>query len=105
DPMANSGKVILFLLLIVGLIVFLAWLINKTRATQFGLGQAQLRTIAMLSLGTKEKVAIIEAGGKHLVIGVTPHQITLLSELNEKIEQTPAATLGFAEILKKAVTK
>ena len=45
-PMASAGKVVLFLILILGLIVGLAWLVNKTRVGQWTGGAQHLKTLA-----------------------------------------------------------
>jgi flagellar protein FliO/FliZ len=45
-----------------------------------------LKIVSMLSLGTKEKVALIQVGKKQLLIGVTPQSINTLMELAEPID-------------------
>lgn len=106
DPLASAGKVMVFLLLVVGLILLLAWLAGKSRALSLGAGHAdQLKTVAVLPLGIKEKVAVVQVGEKQLVLGITPQQINCLAELDEPLSGTDAATqaLSFSDLLKKAV--
>ena len=106
DPLASAGKVILFLVVVVGLIFFLAWLAGKSRALPLNGGHGeQLKTLAVLPLGIKEKVAVVQVGEKQLVLGITPQQINCLAELDEPLStpDTTAQALSFSDLLKKAV--
>lgn len=107
DPLASGGRVFMFLLLILALIIVLAWLVHKTRALGGLPGMAgnsqPLRLVATLSLGMKEKIAVVQAGDKQLVVGITARQITLLTELDEPLPETQAAPASFADLLKKAI--
>lgn len=105
DPLADAGKILVFLVLVVGMIAGLAWLVNKTRAGQLVGGTKQLRTLAVLPMGMKEKVAVIEVGNEQLVVGITPQQITLLTRLDEKIATQAEAPASFQDILKAAVRR
>ncbi len=107
DPLASGGRVMMVLLLILALIVVLAWLVHKTRVLG-GLhslgGQAQgLRIVATLPLGMKEKIVVLQAGEKQLLVGITAQQITLLSELDEPLPVASEGPASFQELLKKAI--
>lgn len=105
DPFASAGKVAFFLILIVGLILLLAWLAGKTRVLQTARSSAQIKTLAIMPLGVKEKVAVVQVGKKQLVLGVTPHQVTCLTELDEPLQAAEEKTeqLPFSDLLKKAI--
>lgn len=105
DPMTSVGKVVLFLVLIVALIVFLAWLAGKSRALKFATGSEQLKTLAVMPLGIKEKVAVVQVGEKQLVLGITAQQINFLTELDKPLANNSADSqpLAFSELLKKAI--
>ncbi len=105
DPLASSGKVAMFLVLVVGMIFLLAWLVNKTRAGQWAGQTGKLKMLAVLPLGTKEKIAVIQAGDQQLVVGITAHQITTLATLDTPLEVSENQPVSFAEILKMAVQK
>lgn len=107
DPLASGGRVMIFLLLILALILLLAWLVHKTRVLG-GLqgmsgGPASLQIVATLSLGMKEKIAVVQAGDKQLVVGITAQQITLLKELDEPLPVSQTEPVSFADLLKKAI--
>ncbi len=70
------------LALIIGLILAAAWLAKKTNV----LGhyqQGRMKTLAMLPLGRKEKVALIEVCGQTFLIGIAQNQITLLHHFSD----------------------
>ncbi len=62
-----------------------------------------------LSLGPRERIAVVEAGGKWLVLGITPQSVNLLTAIDDPAQApragrpggTPEDTLGasFAQIL------
>jgi len=105
DPMASAGKVAMFLVLILGLIVGLAWLANRVRMIQPSSRQGGLSLISVLSVGQKEKIAIVQAGEQQIVVGITAHSISTLATLDEPIEQDAVARPDFASVLAKAVKK
>jgi flagellar protein FliO/FliZ len=74
---ASLIQVTLALMLMVGLILGLSWLAKRFAQPLFQQNK-QLRLIASLSLGVKEKIILVEVEGKQLVLGVTPQQITSL---------------------------
>lgn len=103
-PLASAGKVMFFLVIVLGLIVALAWLVSKTRGVQLAQGQGQLNIVASLPLGMKEKIAVIQVGEKQLLVGITPQQITTLAELDEPLPlANTSAPASFQELLKKAI--
>lgn len=74
---ASLVQVTLALMLMVGLIIGLAWLAKRFGRPLFQQNK-DLRLVASLSLGVKEKIILVEVGNKQLVLGVTPQQITSL---------------------------
>lgn len=95
--------------LIVVLIAILAcaWLLRKLGHFPVG-AAAGLRIIGGISLGGREKVLLLQAGKKHLVLGVTPGRIATLYVLGEDEMAPPPARGtpgrgGFAERLQQAM--
>lgn len=105
QPAYYGLKVTFFLLLVLGLIVLLAWLVNKTRAGAHWGGQqdAALRIVAVTSLGLKEKIAVVQVGEKQVLVGITPHNINLLTELEQPLVIAKSQPVNFADLLKKAI--
>lgn len=108
EPMGSLGKVVVMLVLVIAFIVFLAWLLNKTRNLNLMGQTGVIKTLAVMPLGIKEKVALVQVGDKQLILGVTPHQINCLGELDTPLEELPLSqqpTNSFADLLKKAIKK
>jgi len=84
---ASLVQVTLTLMLMVGLILGLAWLAKRFARPLFQQNN-QLRLIASLSLGVKEKIILVEVDGKQLVLGVTPQQITSLHVMDVSAGQS-----------------
>lgn len=83
--MANmdSGSMILSLLMVLALIVASALLLKKFNFVQQNSGQ--LKVVASLALGTKEKLVVVHIGEKQLILGVTSNQITLIDSGDEQL--------------------
>lgn len=84
--MANTdaGSMILSLLMVLALIGVSAYVLKRFNVTQQQSGQ--LKVVASLSLGVKERIVVAQVGEEQLVLGVTPQQITLIKSLEEPIE-------------------
>lgn len=41
-----------------------------------------VRLVGGLAVGTRERIAVVEAGGRWLVVGITAQAVTLLTELD-----------------------
>ncbi len=83
----GRGAEVLGLLLLVGLLGAAAVQWHRKR----GAGrEAGIRVLAMKPLGQREKVAVLEVLGRRMVLGITSHRITLLSE----------GEAGFADLMR-----
>lgn len=104
QPAHYGARVLFFLVLVLGLILGLAWLLNRTRAGRgFGSSaQGALKVVATLPLGMKEKIAVIQVGEQQIVVGVTAQNMTLLTELSEPLPVAEQSNVSFADLLKKA---
>ena len=79
------------LTLVLGMI-FLMAKIGKKFHPSLNTPDRALKIVSLLSLGTKEKVALIQVGSKQLLIGVTPQSINTLLDIDEPIlPDAPAA--------------
>jgi len=103
DPLASAGKVAFFLVVVVALIVLVSWLISKTRGFSVPSANPQLKTVAVLPLGVKEKIALIQVGDQQMVVGVTAQQINCLMTLEQPLSVSQGESLAFSDLLKKAI--
>ncbi len=107
---ADSSQAInvsLGLIFILLLIFSLAWFMRKMGYSNIS-GQGELKILATLNLGQKEKIALIQVGQQQLLIGVTANQINTLHVLDEILEagdSAMAADAGFAKKLAESLGK
>ncbi len=86
SPAIASGALLettIGLVLILALIFTLAWLIRRTGKFQAS-ANGEIKMIAGLSLGTRERAVLIEVSGERILVGVTPHQIQTLHVLGQQ---------------------
>jgi flagellar biosynthetic protein FliO len=90
-PESDGGpfRVILGLLLVLALIAGLAWAMKKLNHAKIG-NQSVAKIVGGVSVGTRERVVVVEIGGNWVVVGVASGQVTSLA--NFKV-----ADLDFSE--------
>lgn len=65
------------LAVVIALIFGCAWLVRRFGITSRMVGQ-QVRTVASLNVGTRERVLLVEANGVQLLLGVAPGSVRAL---------------------------
>lgn len=80
----NASSMILSLLMVLGLIIICALVLKRFNFTQQN--SAQLKVIASLSLGAKERIIVVQVGEEQLVLGVSSQKISLLKNLETPID-------------------
>ncbi|MCX6537748.1 MAG: flagellar biosynthetic protein FliO [Acidobacteria bacterium] len=72
------------LVVVLGVIGLLAWLLRRGVITLPGQStKGPLAVHSTLQLGERRSLAIVSVEGRRLLIGLTPTQVTLLTELGE----------------------
>ena len=78
-------KMLLSLVIVVALIPVFLFGVKKLQSVQLKLGKASaIQVMTVQSLGTKEKLVIVEVDGQRLLLGVTANSIALLKDLGAK---------------------
>lgn len=106
----SLGQTALSLIVVLGLIFALAWLLKRVQGVRLG-GPANLRIHAGLQVGPKEKVLMIEAGGQHLLIGVSAGGVNTLhvfaeppiAAVPEAGADAPPIATAFRDVLKRSL--
>lgn len=101
-PASELASVFFSLLLIVGLIFALAWLVRRFGGAGALGASSSMRVVSSLNLGAKEKVVVVKVGDQQLLLGVTPHQITKLAEVDIPQAEAP---VNFADKLQELLPK
>jgi flagellar protein FliO/FliZ len=97
-------ETILGLMLVLGLIVFLAWLLRRTGRFQMT-SKGEMKIIASMALGTRERAVLLQVGEQQLLLGVTSQQIQTLHVLEKNIvsESSEPMSSSFASKLHKVM--
>lgn len=76
------------LAVVLAMVVVLAWLARRLNASRFA-GARNLRLVAGISLGSRERILVVEVGDTQLVVGVAPGRVQTLHVLDRPL-QNPA---------------
>ncbi|MFN0163985.1 MAG: flagellar biosynthetic protein FliO, partial [Burkholderiales bacterium] len=95
------------LIFVLALIGALAWAARRFGAAR-SVGPSHIRTVASTSVGTRERVVIIEIAGEWMVLGVAPGRVNTIARLarpaNAVVPEAPAAP-AFIGALAQAMRK
>ncbi|MEO6677165.1 MAG: flagellar biosynthetic protein FliO [Pseudomonas sp.] len=96
-PVAGSGmagqltQLVFGLLLVLGLIFFLAWLLRRVQqAGPAGKGQV-IEIVGSRALGPRDRLMLVQVGNEQILLGLSPGTITALHVLKEPVH-VPSAT-------------
>ncbi|QHF31155.1 flagellar biosynthetic protein FliO [Pseudomonas sp. R32] len=100
-------QLVLGLLLVLGLIFFLAWLLRRVQNAAPGSGQV-IEILGSRALGPRDRLLLVQVGKEQILIGHSPGTIEALHVMAEPIE-VPAsarqATPEFAQRLMELMGK
>ncbi|UGA53999.1 flagellar biosynthetic protein FliO [Vibrio sp. VB16] len=92
------------LAVVIAIIFALAWLLKKMRLPTMG-NQKGLSVVRQISVGTRERIAVIKVGEEQFLVGITSQAINLISRLDKPIDDEQIETSQFAsqfsQLLKK----
>ena len=94
---AVIGQVTLSLMLVVAVLLVLAWAMRRLGRFQ-SQDAANLRVLGGLRLGARERILLVEAGGRRLLVGVSPGGLRTLLVFAEETgrEVTAPAETAFS---------
>lgn len=79
-------------LVVLGLILTLAWVARRLGMAPLG-GSGPIRLLGGLSVGTRERILLIEVEGTRLLLGVAPGRVQTLHVVSKTPEFSMAPTL------------
>ncbi len=102
---ANTGSLsmVLSLLMVLVLIIICAWVLKKFQLVKQS--DVGLKVVSSLHLGAKERVIVVQAGKKQLLLGVTSQQISVLDTLEEPLKTNLTASTGSPQPIPKFLQK
>ncbi|MHA4867407.1 flagellar biosynthetic protein FliO [Duganella sp. PWIR1] len=100
----------LALLFVIGLMLGLAWLTKRFGPKNFGGGNSNIKLVGSLSVGTRERILVVEVGEQWIVVGASPGRMNALAtmprqENSEPVQQASVPTANFAEWFKQTIDK
>jgi flagellar protein FliO/FliZ len=85
-------SIFLSLLLVIGVVFMLAFLMRRFNVTQSG--TSNIKVVASMMAGAKERVLVIEVAGEQHLLGITAHNINHLATLSTPIDNSQASSPG-----------
>lgn len=101
------AQMVFGLLLVVGLIFFLAWLLRRMQSTAQR-GVQAIEIVGSRAIGPRDRLLLVQVGKEQILIGHTPGSIKALHVLAEPVEVPAAArpaTPEFAQRLLELMGK
>ncbi|WP_342670049.1 flagellar biosynthetic protein FliO [Alteromonas confluentis] len=87
--------------MVVGIIFSLAWLMRRFNVTHASSGQ--MKVVASMVAGTRERIIVIQVGEEQHLIGVTATNINHLSKLETPLETNNSNETGGADFKQKLI--
>ena len=98
DTGSSLVTVSLALIFVIALLIGLMALVKRFAGPQLGGGKGNLRVLASLPLGQRERAVLIQMGEEQLLLGVAPGRVSLLAKPETPLEvsdpQAFAQTFG-----------
>jgi flagellar protein FliO/FliZ len=88
-PAGQIVDIVLALVAILLLIAGIAWFVKRFMGVG-PQGSQHIRTIAVMPVGNRERIAVVQIGTRQIVVGITPNQITNLLELDQPLDISPS---------------
>lgn len=97
----SIGGALFSLVLVVGLILVLGKLAKRMPGLQRGAGNAQLKVVASVALGPRDRAVVVDVGGTQLLLGVGQGGVRALHTLDAPLPAIEASNTPspFAQIL------
>ncbi|PSW07589.1 flagellar biosynthetic protein FliO [Photobacterium lipolyticum] len=97
----NVATTLASLMLVVLLILFLAWLVRRMKLPGIQGADSSLKVLKQLPIGQRERIVLLQVGNEQLLVGVTQHNISLLTKLEEPLPLAEQQSGDFSNHLSK----
>jgi flagellar protein FliO/FliZ len=106
---ASSSMSMLFgLALVLGLIICAAWLLKRSGLAPTMQASAAAKVVGGVSVGSRERIVVVEVGDQWIVVGVAPGRVNALTTMPKR-ESVPdagaPAAKNFASWMKQTIEK
>lgn len=107
-PVIRWMPMVTTLVLMIGFIVLLGWLYQRFFREKSGGYSQGFSIISTFHMGVREKIVLIQAGNRYLLLGITVQNISLLCDFGETCPEGFAekvASGGFQAVLGRVLRK
>ncbi len=108
EPLSGGSmvQVALGLLFVLFLVIAVAWLLKRIGGFSIA-GSSSLKILGGLSMGSRERVVLMQVGEEQILVGVSPGRIQTLHVLDKPVilEEKKSIEPGFAERLTEALAR
>ena len=91
DPLPIDGRSILVAVIVIGLLAAASWALRRTAA--FKRTRQTIAVETVVSLGERRSLAIVTIEGRRLLLGLTPANVALVTELNKPFDAALTASM------------
>ncbi|MGF1680400.1 flagellar biosynthetic protein FliO [Photobacterium minamisatsumaniensis] len=84
-PNLSIASTVASLVLVVGVILFLAWLLKRMKFPGVQGNDSSLRVLRQLPVGQRERIVLLQVGDEQMLVGVTQQNISLLGKLDQPL--------------------
>jgi flagellar protein FliO/FliZ len=113
SPPSTGGGLLqttLALAFVIALMLGLAWLTKRFGPRSLGGGNSNVKLVGSLSVGTRERILVVEVGEQWIVVGASPGRMNALATMPRQESSEPAVqaslpTANFAEWFKQTIEK
>ena len=92
------------LIFVIAFILFIAWLLKRMQVPAMS-NQQGLAIVRQIPVGTKERIAIVQAGDEQFLVGITTQSIQLISKLYKPLTQEMLEKSTFSSQLSQLMKK
>ena len=92
-PEINWNSWALSSLAVIGVLLVLGWVLRRLRGAALLGGSKQLKIVASLTLGQRERVVVVQVGEEQWLLGVTTQQISGLGKLDQPLTPEQAKSV------------
>lgn len=102
---AELGRIVLGLVVVLLIILALAWLLKRLHG--FQPATQGFKTLASYNLGTRERIVLVQAMNRYLLLGITAGSINTLHDFGDSLplDLNPGESQSFARLLKSYIGK
>ena len=106
-PELNFAQVMLPMVMVVALILILAWVVKYFTPRLHTTGDKEIEILANKPVTNQTRLSLVRVGGKDLLLGITPGNITLIKDFdapvvdNTEAESQPDLARQFKKLLRK----